>query len=254
MVSICLNNLGIRFRVRQCGRVTLKEFLVRALFRKSVNPIIEVKALNGIDLELKEGERVGIIGHNGAGKSTFLKMIAGIYPPTSGTLAVTGRINSMLDLGIGLETEVSGWENIFYRGLLQGDTPKQIRAKMKEIAEFSELGSALDMPVRFYSSGMQVRLLFSVATAIEPEILLLDEILSASDISFQEKVTKRMLSLIDRARLIIFASHDLALLCRLCTRVIWLDHGIIKMDGKATEVTACYQDFMMGKLPHGSAA
>ena len=124
MVSIRLNNIGIRFRVRQCGRVTLKGIFGPGLVRESVNPIIEVKALNGIDLELKEGERVGIIGHNGAGKSTFLKMIAGIYPPTSGTLAVTGRINSMLDLGIGLETEVSGWENIFYRGLLPGRHPQ----------------------------------------------------------------------------------------------------------------------------------
>jgi ABC-type polysaccharide/polyol phosphate transport system ATPase subunit len=244
MVQIQLRDLHLQFRVRQRGRVTLKEFLVMRMFRRSVNPYIEVNALDGINLTIHEGERLGIIGHNGAGKSTLLKVLAGIYPPTHGSVDIEGRICSMLDVGVGIEPDATGWDNITYRCYLQGDTPTEVAQKKQAIADFSELGDALRMPVRFYSTGMQVRLIFSIATAVEPEILLLDEILGAGDMNFQEKARQRMLSLIERARLMVIASHDMQTLQRLCSRVIWLDHGHILQDGPPQEVISQYQEFM----------
>ncbi|MGE5195150.1 MAG: ABC transporter ATP-binding protein, partial [Deltaproteobacteria bacterium] len=176
MTSIELENVSLVFRVRQNRRIPLKDFIVRQMFRRSVNPYMDVRALQNISLTIREGDRLGIVGHNGAGKSTLLKLLAGIYPPTAGTRAVSGQISSLFDLQLGFEPEASGWENIAYRGYLQGETPRSLRAKLYEIAEFSELGEFLGSPVRHYSSGMLVRLAFAVATAIDPEILLVDEV------------------------------------------------------------------------------
>jgi ABC-type polysaccharide/polyol phosphate transport system ATPase subunit len=246
MIGIHLENLTLQFRVRPHGRVRLKDLLIQRCLGRPGTSCIEVNALKGLNLHVREGERLGIVGHNGAGKSTLLKLLAGIYPPTTGVFQVTGRISAMLDIGVGIEPDASGWENIRYRSFLQGDTPTQVKHKEAAIAEFSELGQALDMPVRFYSSGMQVRLMFSIATAIEPEILLLDEILSAGDLSFQEKAYHRMMTLIDRARMMVLASHDLKSLSRLCTRVVWLDQGQVKLDGKPEDVIGLYESFMKG--------
>src|SRR5213592_2521038 len=187
MARIDLDDVSLYFRVRQKRRVTFKEFLIHRYFRNSVNPYIEVRALDHIDLHFAEGDRVGIIGHNGAGKSTLLKLLAGIYPPTSGTRVVEGRMCSLFDITLGFEMDSSGWENIAYRGYLLGETPRTIEAKKNDIAEFSELGEFLNMPVRYYSAGMLVRLAFSISTAIEPEILLVDEVLGAGDMAFQAK-------------------------------------------------------------------
>src|SRR6516225_1234558 len=222
MARIVLDKVSLTFRLRQRGRITLKEFLVRQMFRRSLNPIIEVRALQDVSLEMHEGERVGVLGHNGAGKSTLLKVLAGIYPPTQGQRLVEGRISSLFDIALGFEMDASGWENICYRGYLQGETPQTIRAKLQPIAEFTELGDALDMPVRYYSAGMKVRLAFSIATAIEPEILLVDEVLSVGDRSFQEKAAKRMRDMMEKARLIVLVSHDLKSIQRLCQRAIWM--------------------------------
>src|SRR5262245_55544730 len=151
MARIALDDVCLRFRVRQARRITFKEFLLRRMFRPSVNPVIEVKALEHLSLDLADGERVGVIGHNGAGKSTLLKLMAGIYPPTTGHRLVEGRISSLFDIALGFELDASGRENISYRGYLQGETPKSLRDKIDEIAEFTELGHFLDMPVRYYS-------------------------------------------------------------------------------------------------------
>src|SRR5437870_1754633 len=153
MARIELDNVSLTFRVRR-GRGTLKEFLVSQMFRKPVMPAIKVRALREVCLSFKEGDRIGIVGHNGAGKSTLLKMIAGIYPPSRGQRSVEGRISSLFELALGFEQDASGWENMFYRGYLQGETPTTVRAKMGPIAEFSELGDFLNMPVRYYSAGM----------------------------------------------------------------------------------------------------
>lgn len=241
MAKILLNDIGLNFRIRQARRITLKEYVVRRLYRESVNPVIEVKALNGINLELHDGDRLGIIGHNGAGKSTLLKLMAGIYPPTSGQRLVQGTISSLFDITLGFEGDASGWDNIRYRGYLQGETPKSISKKLQEIADFSELGKFLDMPVRYYSAGMMIRLAFSIASSIAPEILLIDEVLAAGDLSFQIKARQRMEDLMSQARLMVLISHDLGSLPSLCSNAIWMDHGHIRRHGPAAEVIAEYQ-------------
>ena len=240
MAGIKLDNVSLTFKVRQQGRITFKEFLVRQMFRRSVNPMIEVRALQEVSFQLHEGERIGIIGHNGAGKSTLLKVLAGIYPPSQGRRIVEGRISSLFDIALGFEMDASGWENIYYRGYLQGETPKSVRAKMQGIADFSELHDFLKMPVRYYSAGMLVRLAFSIATAIEPEILLVDEVLGAGDMAFQVKAGKRMQDMMSKARLIVMVSHDMESLVKLCERCVWLDHGRVRQVGPTKTVIASY--------------
>jgi lipopolysaccharide transport system ATP-binding protein len=240
MARIELDHVSLTFRIRKHGRITLKEFLVRQMFRRSFNPWIEVPALQDVSLQIGEGARVGIIGHNGAGKSTLLKVLAGIYPPTRGKRIVEGRIGSLFDISLGFEPDATGWENIRLRGYLQGETPGGVRAKLQQIAEFSELGDFLNMPVRYYSAGMVVRLAFSIATAIEPEILLVDEVLSVGDMAFQHKARQRMREMMGKARLIVMVSHELLSLIKLCDRGIWLDHGRLRQAGPMAEVITAY--------------
>ena len=204
-----------------------------------------VKALEHIDLSVEQGDRVGIIGHNGAGKSTLLKLLSGVYPPTGGARRVAGRVSSLFDISLGFEPEANGWDNIRFRSYLQGETPRSVEARLQTIADFSELGEFLDMPVRHYSSGMLVRLAFSVATAIEPEILIVDEVLSAGDCSFQAKARQRMQALISHAQAVVVVSHDLDSLGQLCNRVIWLDHGRIHKAGPTQEVVDAYRWYML---------
>jgi ABC-type polysaccharide/polyol phosphate transport system ATPase subunit len=239
MASIDLEHVGLTFRVNQ-GGITFKEFVVRHLFRRPKKSAMKVRALRDINLSLKEGERLAILGHNGAGKSTLLKVLAGIYPPTKGTRRVIGEISSLFDIALGFEMEATGWENIAYRGYLQGETPATIASKVQPIAAFSELGDFLNMPVRYYSAGMMVRLAFSIATAIEPEILLVDEILSVGDLAFQQKAHQRMREMMDKARLIVMVSHDLNSLAKFCDRGLWMDHGQVRETGPISHVIAAY--------------
>jgi ABC-type polysaccharide/polyol phosphate transport system ATPase subunit len=241
MSLIQLDDVGLRFRVRRFGRISLKEYLLQGVFRRSKQNTFEVQALENLTLTVAEGDRLGIIGHNGAGKSTLLKLLAGIYPPTSGRRQVRGRVSALFDIALGFEQEASGWENIAYRGYLQGETPRSIRGKVQPIADFSELGDFLNMPVRYYSAGMMVRLAFSIATTIEPEILLVDEMLSAGDMAFQTKARERMRTLMSSARAVIVVSHDLHSLELLCDRVLWLDHGRVRLAGPTKEVIEAYK-------------
>ncbi|MCD4726533.1 MAG: ABC transporter ATP-binding protein [Pirellulales bacterium] len=240
MTLIKLDDVGLKFQVRRAGRVSFKDYLLHGLFRRSKKTSFEVQALENINLTVEEKDRLGIIGPNGAGKSTLLKLLAGIYPPTSGRRKVVGRISSLFDIALGFETDANGWENIMYRGYLQGETPRSIREKTQPIAEFSELGDFLNMPVRYYSSGMKVRLAFSIATAIAPEILIVDEVLSAGDMAFQTKARERMKSLMSSARAVIVVSHDMKSLELTCDRVLWLDHGKMQLIGPAEEVIKAY--------------
>jgi ABC-type polysaccharide/polyol phosphate transport system ATPase subunit len=253
MRLIQLDNVGLRFHVRCFGRISLKEYLLKGFFRRSKKTTIDVQALEGIHLTVNEGDRLGIIGHNGAGKSTLLKLLAGVYPPTAGRRTVHGQISSLFDISLGFEGEANGWENIMFRGYLQGETPKTIRNKVGPIAEFSELGDFLNMPVRYYSSGMMVRLAFSIATAIEPEILIIDEVLSAGDLAFQTKARERMQQLMSSARAVVVVSHDMQSLEKLCDSVLWLDHGKIRMLGPTGEVIAAYRE-QFGQEPKRQAA
>jgi ABC-type polysaccharide/polyol phosphate transport system ATPase subunit len=240
MIVIQLDDVSLTFHVRSHGRISLKEYLLQGRFRRRKERKREVRALEHINLTICNGERVGILGHNGAGKSTLLKLLAGVYLPTHGRREVRGQISSLFEISLGFEQDATGWDNIIYRGYLQGETPRSIREKMQPTAEFSELGEFLDMPVRYYSSGMMVRLAFAIATAIEPDILLIDEALGAGDMAFQIKARQRMQELIGKARVVVIVSHDTSALAQLCDRVLWLDHGRIRMEGPADEVIAAY--------------
>lgn len=199
-----------------------------------------VHAIRDMNLRIADGDRLAIIGHNGAGKSTFLKMVAGIYPPTSGALTVDGRISSMFELATGFEMESNGWDNIYLRGLMLGETPESIKSKMVEIAEFSELGEFLNMPVKYYSSGMFVRLAFSISTAIRPDILLLDEVVGAGDAAFLQKANQRMHEMIDLSKIMVLVTHGMGAAVEMCNRCIWMERGQILMDGTPEEVTKAY--------------
>jgi ABC-type polysaccharide/polyol phosphate transport system ATPase subunit len=247
MARIELDGVNLTFRVRkQQGRMTLKEYLVRGLFLRPATPMMEVRALQDVNLRIGPGDRVGVLGHNGAGKSTLLKLLAGIYEPTRGRRRVTGRISSLFDLMLGFEPEASGWENIRYRGYLQGETPRSIGRKIEAIAEFTELGEFLNMPVRYYSAGMLVRLAFAIATAIEPEILLVDEVLSVGDMAFQEKARFRMREMMAQAELMVVVSHDVNSLEVLCDHGVWMDHGRVRLQGPIAEVVDAYTESVQG--------
>jgi len=249
MAKIELNDVSITFNAHQQKRVSLKEYLVRGLFRKSVNPCLRIHALGGINLTAHDGDRIGVIGHNGAGKTTLLKTLAGVYPPTAGTRVVEGKICSLFDITLGFEQEATGWENILYRSYLQGETPASIRPKLDAIAEFAELGDFLNIAVRQYSQGMMMRLAFSIATAIDPEVLLVDEVLAVGDLAFQRKAQARMKELMSASRLMVMVAHDLAALRTMCTRVIWMTHGRIIMEGKPDEVIDAYIYAVSGAKP-----
>ena len=253
MIVIRLDDASLIFHVRSHGRISLKEYLVQGRFRRHKERGREVRALEHINLTISHGERVGILGPNGAGKSTLLKLLAGVYLPTHGRREVRGQISSLFQISLGFEHDATGWDNIMYRGYLQGETPRSIRKKMQPIAEFSELGEFLDMPVRYYSSGMMVRLAFAISTAIEPDILLVDEVLSAGDMAFQIKARQRMQELIGKARAVVIVSHDTTSLSRLCDRALWLDHGRIRMEGPVNEVIAAYTQ-QFGDEPKQQAA
>ena len=251
MARIELDRVNLTFHVRKERGIRLKDFILKRMFLPSKNPGMEVRALRDITLGIERGDRLGFIGHNGAGKSTMLKLLAGIYQPSSGRRLVEGRISSLFDIALGFEGEANGWENIAFRSYLQGETPASVRAKKRAIADFSELGDFLNVPVRFYSAGMMVRLAFSIATAIEPEILLVDEVLSVGDLSFQNKARERMREMMSKAHLMVLVSHDLDALPQICNRAVWLDHGQIRMMGSSPEVIAAYRSSVQG---HTAAA
>lgn len=251
MAQIQLEHVNLTFRLRQERSIRLKDFILKRLYLPSQNPVMTVRALQDINLCIDQGDRVGILGHNGAGKSTMLRMLAGIYQPSSGRRLVEGRISSLFDIALGFEPEANGWENIAYRSYLQGETPASVRAKKQSIAEFSELGDFLNMPVRYYSAGMMVRLAFSIATSIDPEILLVDEVLSVGDLAFQHKARERMREMMAKAHLMVMVSHDLDSFAQICNRAVWLDHGRVKMMGTCAEVVAAYRSSVQG---HAAAA
>jgi ABC-2 type transport system ATP-binding protein len=202
-------------------------------------PVIE--ALRDITLNLEHGSRVGLVGHNGAGKSTLLRLLSGIYEPTRGFAEVRGRVAPVFDLGVGMDPEISGLENIMIRGLFLGMTRKEMEARVDDIADFTELGDFLRMPLRTYSTGMRVRLALGVVTSIDPEILLLDEGIGAVDAAFLEKSRKRLSELVERSGLLVFASHSDEFLRELCDTAIWMEHGRVKQQGELDDVLRAYK-------------
>jgi ABC-2 type transport system ATP-binding protein len=241
-IGIDLDRVGVRFDVSSAtDGHTLKGFLAQWRKRREEPTSNVIQALNSISLKISAGERVGLIGPNGAGKSTLLKVMAGIYPPTSGVAETIGHVCPLFEFATGFEYNRSGWENIRIRAMLLGMTPEEIEARLPAIADFSEIGSFLDYPVRTYSSGMFIRLAFAVSTAVNPEILLLDEVMGAGDLAFTEKANRRMREFMEQGKILVFSSHSLALLSESCTRTLWLDHGNLIADGPTHEVIEQYK-------------
>lgn len=201
----------------------------------------EIKAVRGVSFELHDGERVGIIGRNGAGKSTLLSMIAGLMPATSGEVRIQGKTHAIMTIGATLRHEGTGRENIYLDGAVQGKTKAEVDEVIGQIIEFSELGEFIDRPTRTYSSGMKARLAFSMIAFIEPEILIVDEVLSVGDAKFADKAARRMKELTAAGRLVIFVSHSLGSVIELCSRCIWLDAGQVIMDGNPERVVEAYK-------------
>lgn len=229
-----LDNIMMRFRMDADRIMSLKEY-VATLIRGKIR-YEEFTALENVSFKVAQGETVGIIGKNGAGKSTLLKVISGILKPTKGKVAHCGSISPLLELGAGFDSDLTGRENIFLNGAILGYDEAFLKDKYNEIVEFSELGHFIDSPIRNYSSGMTARLAFSIATAVKPEILIVDEILSVGDAAFQEKSRKRMLSMMGEGMTTLFVSHNLAQIRETCDRVIWLEQGKVKMIGDTKTV------------------
>lgn len=233
-----VSDVSMRFRMNSDKIMSLKEFVTTAARGKLHYQ--EFTALDHVSFEVKKGETLGLIGRNGAGKSTMLKIISGILKPTEGSVVCRGNVVPMLELGSGFDFDLTGRENIFLNGAILGYSEEFLNAKYDEIVEFSELGNFIETPIRNYSSGMLARLAFSVATMVQPEVLIVDEILAVGDAAFQEKSKKRMLELMGGGTTVLFVSHSLNQVQEMCGRVIWLEHGRIKMQGKAEDVCAEY--------------
>ena len=200
-----------------------------------------VRALRGVSFSLEPGDRVGLVGHNGAGKSSLLKVLAGIYPPACGSISVRGRVVSTLNISLGMEPDATGYENIVIRGLLMGLKRPEINRKIADIAEFTELGKYLDMPVRIYTAGMATRLAFATITAMDADILLMDEVIGAGDASFVDKAESRLNSFLKRSKILVLASHGDQMIRKLCNRALLLEHGQVIADGNPDAVLATYR-------------
>jgi lipopolysaccharide transport system ATP-binding protein len=201
---------------------------------------LSIEALKNIDLEIVEGDRIGIVGHNGSGKSTLLRLLSGVYEPSSGKIKRSGTVSSLVDISLGINGENTGRENIFLRGKLMGLTKKEIDQKIDEIIEFSELGDYINLPVRIYSSGMLLRLAFSVSTSITADILIMDEWLSVGDGAFAERSSQRLRNLVDESEILVIASHTRELLEETCNKIVWLEHGLIRKVGPTQEILPEY--------------
>jgi len=246
MAHIEFTNVSVEIPIFNATSRSLKTRLLRMAAGKKLNAdqsgYIVVRALQNLNFTFSDGDRVGLIGNNGAGKSTLLRVLNGVYHPTAGTVTSQGNVASLIDVSLGIDHEATGRENVFLRGALLGLNKIEVASKLDEIIEFSELGDFIDMPVRTYSSGMHLRLAFSVSTVIRPEILLMDEWLSVGDESFRNKAEARLMDLMQATKILVIASHSKELIQQTCNRVLWLDQGIIKMDGAPDEVCAAYFD------------
>ena len=245
MVSLGLESVTVDFPVYSAGARSLKNQLLHhgtgGRIQRDAKSRPCVRALDGVSLVFEHGDRVGVVGHNGAGKTTLLRILAGAYEPTCGRVWRRGRIASLLNLALGIDPESTGYENIMMRGLFLGLLPEQVRDRMDEISEFTELGDYLSMPMHTYSNGMRLRLAFAVSTCLEPGILLMDEWLGLGDRAFVDKAKRRMEELVDRAGILVLASQNAALLERICDKGVLLEGGRLKSFGPIRDVLRQYR-------------
>jgi len=253
MARMILEDVDLEFRVDAMKHDTFRSAAARFLRRGTSRTI---KTLQSVSLRIESGERVGLIGHNGAGKTTLLKVMAGIYPPQRGRVLTEGHICPLFEVVTGFEWDANGWENIRTRALLLGMSSREINRRIESIGEFSQLGEFLDIPVRHYSAGMHLRLAFATSAAVDPEVLLLDEVMATGDVSFIERARDRIYGLMERASIVVFATHSLDVLPQFCERTILLSHGRVVADGATSEVVRQYREAgpsTPGAFSHGNA-
>jgi len=241
--ALVVQDVSILFNLSKENVDNLKELLIKKIKGEKIR-FNEFWALKNINFELNKGDRLGILGLNGAGKSTLLKIIAGVYKPTTGKVTRHGHIAPMIELGAGFDPNYTGRENIFLYGSVLGFSRDFLESKYEEILEFSELGDFIDVPIKNYSSGMRARLGFSIATVVEPEILILDEVLSVGDAKFRKKCEKKMQGMFDHGVTVLFVSHSLEQVKRLCNKAILLEHGELIAQGDIQEVAAIYDSML----------
>ncbi len=241
--ALVVQDVSILFNLSKENVDNLKELLIKKIKGEKIR-FNEFWALKNINFELDKGDRLGILGLNGAGKSTLLKIIAGVYKPTTGKVTRHGHIAPMIELGAGFDPNYTGRENIFLYGSVLGFSREFLESKYEDILEFSELGDFIDVPIKNYSSGMRARLGFSIATVVEPEILILDEVLSVGDAKFRKKCEKKMQGMFDHGVTVLFVSHSLEQVKRLCNKAILLEHGELIAQGDIQEVAAIYDSML----------
>lgn len=247
-LAIQVKDCVLRYPIGAHVRGSLKSAVMGLFGHRERAPTAEyVDALRGINIGIQQGERVALIGHNGSGKSTLLRAMAGVYPLASGDIRVSGRIGTLLELGVGFEDEATGRENIYYRGMAMGYSRRLLAKHEREIVEFCGLGDFIDLPVRTYSAGMYVRLAFAISTQFSPEVLLVDEVFGAGDAVFHDRAVQRMMRIVNDAGIFVIATHDISLVSRVCSRAIWLSQGRIVADGPVESVIPEFTARMSGR-------
>jgi ABC-type polysaccharide/polyol phosphate transport system ATPase subunit len=243
MARISLKQVVIDFPVINAASQSLQLRVYQALGGKlsSHQRTVIIRALDGLDLELEDGDRLGLIGHNGSGKTTLLRVLAGVYSPSGGSASIEGSISSFTDLTLGMDPEATGWDNIIFRCAFMGLSFREAKRLSSAIADFSELGDYLNLPTRTYSSGMFLRLAFAISTSIEPDILIMDEMIASGDANFIEKAKRRLHELVNKANILALASHDMKIIEQICNKVLWLEHGVVKHFGPPDIVVAAYE-------------
>lgn len=249
-IMIKVNDVSMRFNLGIEKGFSLKQAFVNLFDNNKRKPKreknVDFWALKNVSFKINKGEVIGFIGSNGAGKSTLLKVVAGVMKPTKGSVEVYGNICPMIELGAGFDTQLTARENIYLNGAVMGYSKELIQSKFDEIVEFSELKDFLDVPVQNFSSGMVARLAFSIATIVDPEILIVDEILSVGDIAFQAKSEAKMMEMISGGTTVLFVSHSVDQIKKMCDRVVWIEHGVVQKNG-GKEVCDEYLNFMNKK-------
>lgn len=236
-----LRDVSLRFRLFTGRSHSLRDWVASRVRGRTFEATRELYALRDVTLNCREGDRLGVVGANGAGKTTLLRVIAGVFPPTTGTMRCDGHVVPLLELGLGFNGELTGRENIVLSGVLLGKTRREAKAMVPRVLEFAELNEFGESPVKYYSSGMAARLAFSVAMETEPDVLLLDEVFAVGDIHWIKKAEERITGLLDRARVVIMVSHNLGFIRRLCNRAMALDHGVVKAEGSVSDVLSAYE-------------